>query len=85
MKLKKEFISHSANGENMMIDVSGKFSGLVKTNSTANYIVELLKHDITEEEIVENMLSKYEVSKETLSQDVKKVIKNLRSIGALDE
>lgn len=85
MKLKKEFISHSTNGENMMIDVSGKFSGLVKTNSTANYIVELLKHDITEEEIVENMLSKYEVSKETLSQDVKKVIKNLRSIGALDE
>ena len=85
MKLKKEFISHSANGENMMIDVSGKFSGLVKANSTANYIIELLKNDITEEQIVENMLSKYEVSKEVLSKDVKNIIESLRSIGALDE
>lgn len=85
MKLKKEFISHSANGENMLIDVSGKFSGLVKANSTANYIVGLLKNDITEEQIVENMLSKYDVSREVLSKDVKEIIQSLRSIGALDE
>lgn len=85
MKLKKEFISHSANGENMMIDVSGKFSGLVKINSTANYIVNLLKDDITEKQIIENMLSKYDVSQEQLSKDVRKVIESLRSIGALDE
>ena len=85
MKLKKEFILHSVNGENMMIDVSGNFSGLVKANSTANYIINLLQNDITEEQIINEMLSKYEVSQDELSKDVKEIIESLRNIGALDE
>ena len=62
-----------------------KFSGLVRSNSTAAFIVDCLKIDITEEKVVSKMLEKYDAPKEIISADVKKVFDTLRSIDALDE
>ena len=62
-----------------------KFSGIVKSNETAAFIVDCLKTDTTEKEIAEKIRQKYDVTKETVTADVKKVIDKLRSIGAIDE
>ena len=53
MKLKKEFILHNSGNEAMLV-ASGKakFSGLVKGNKTAGYILELLKTDTTKEQSI---------------------------------
>ena len=84
MKLKEEFIVHEADGESMLIPTADAgFSGIVRGNKTMGRILELLKEDTTEEEIIAKMLEIYNAPKEKIEQDVKKVIENLQKIDAL--
>ena len=61
------------------------FSGLVKGNKTAAFIVDLLKEDTTEEKIVDAMCAKYNASREEIASDVSMVLGKLRSINAIEE
>ena len=59
MKLKESFITHKNKDDYMMIDASGKFAGIIHSNATAAFIIECLKTETTEDEILEKMLAKY--------------------------
>ena len=85
MKLKESYITHDSDGEQILLDTSSSFAGLIRNNKTAAFIVECLKEDTTEEKIVEAMLEKYDAPKEVLAKDVSDVIEKLRKVGALDE
>lgn len=83
MKLKDTFITHDSEGEQILIDTSSSFAGLVRSNKTAAFIVNLLKKETTKEEIVETLYEKYDAPKEVLEKDVQEVIEKLRTIGAI--
>ncbi len=85
MKLKDTFITHDSDGEQVLIDVTSSFAGLVRSNRTAAFIVECLKKETTREEIVEAMYEKYDAPKEVLQRDVDAIIEKLRGIGAIEE
>ena len=86
MKLKKQFVTKDIGDTQVMVAVGGAaFSGVVRSNSTAAFIVDLLKEETTKEKIVAAMLDRYEVPAEKASSDVEKVLDTLRGIGALDE
>lgn len=85
MKLKSTFITHNSGDEQLMISAGGDFSGMVRSNSTAAEIIDLLKNDTTREEIIATMADRYEVELSVLERDVDKVLSSLRSIGAIDE
>ena len=85
MKLKDTFITHMSNGEQILVDTSGKFSGLIRNNETAAFIVECLKKETTVEEIVDQMYKEYDASKEVLLKAVNDVVLQLRKAGAIDE
>ncbi|MBO5909066.1 MAG: PqqD family protein [Clostridia bacterium] len=85
MKLKKEFITHNTGDEQLMICVGGNFNGMVRSNSTAAKIIELLSEETTEEKIVDAMLEIYEAERDRIEKDVNKVITDLRKIGAIDD
>ena len=85
MKLKDSFITHMDGDTQMIVDTSAKFSGLIRNNKTAAYIIELLKTDTTEEKFVEAVCKKYDAPKETVRKDVHKLIEEWRTIGAIDE
>lgn len=85
MKLRKEFITQNMGGEQIMVATGGKFSGMVRSNATAAYIVDLLKEETSKEEILEKMLAQYDAPRSVIEPDVDKVIGTLRSIGALEE
>ena len=86
MKLKKDFITHSARGESLLVPTgSAGFSGLVKGNVTLGAILELLKKDTSETAIVEAMCARYDAPEGVIAADVKKALAELRRIGALDE
>ena len=85
MKLKSSFITHMSGNEQLMISVGGDFSGMVRSNSTAAFIIDILKDDVTIEEIVGKILAEYDVSQDVAAKDVDRVISSLRSIGAIDE
>ena len=85
MKLKDTYITHDSDGEQILLDTSSSFAGLIRNNKTAAFIVECLKEETTQEKIVEALFEKYDAPKEVLAKDVLDVIDKLRKVGALDE
>ncbi len=85
MKLKSNFITHTSGNEQLMISAGGDFNGMVRSNSTAAEIIDLLKSETTREKIIDTMAERYEVEREILERDVDKVLASLRGIGAIDE
>ncbi len=85
MKLKKEFVTYDTDGKQIMVSVDTKrFSGMVKSNETAAFIINCLKEETDADSIVEKMLQEYDAPREVIAKDVQKVIDTLKEIGALD-
>ena len=76
MKLKDSFVTYNSDGEQIMVSTGADFSGLVRSNKTAAFIVEQLKAETTQEKIADRT---------AVEDDVKMVLDTLRRIGALDE
>ena len=86
MKLKKEFIAHDTGAESLLVPTgSAGWAGLVKGNKTLGAILSLLKEDTTEDAVITAMKDSFEAPEEIITRDVKKVLAELRKIGALDE
>lgn len=84
MKLKDNFVTYDSDGEQIMVATGGAFSGLVRSNKTAAFIVEQLKTETTQQKIVDSVLEKYEADRATVEADVAKIIEKLRGIGAIE-
>ena len=86
MKINDSFITHDDEGSKLLVSTgASKFSGLVRSNETAGFIISCLEKDTTEAEIVEEMQKKYNGSKGIMERDVMKIISQLRKIGAIDD
>lgn len=88
MKLKDGFITHDSDGEQIMVavgDAADKFHGLVRSNKTAAFIIDCLKQENTEDQIVDAILAKFDASRDVVTKDVRKIITDLRKIGAIYE
>lgn len=84
MKLKDTFITYNAAGEHTTVATEG-FSGVVRSNKTAAFIIEALKEPTTAEQIVDAMAEKYDAPREVIERDVAAVLDKLRSIGAIED
>ena len=87
MKLKSGFVTHNVGKTQMMVatgSASAVFHGLVRSNETAAFIINCLKKETTEQEIVDAMLQEYDAPAEVIARDVHSVLEKLREIGALE-
>ena len=86
MKLKPGFITQDVEDTQFLIGVGPEnFSGFVRSNKTAAFIVDCLKEDTTEEKIVDAMCQKYDAPREQIAADVSEVLNTLRRIRAIEE
>lgn len=85
MKLKETFITHTTNNEQILVDTSGKFSGIVRNNKTAAFIIDCLKEETSVDDIVDKMVEEYDAPLEDIKKGVDDVLDTLRKVGALDE
>lgn len=86
MKISENFIVHDDGDSKLLVSTGEtKFSGLVRSNGSAGFILSCLEKETTEDEIVAKMLEHYEVSEEKARYDVEKVVGQLKGIGAIDE
>lgn len=85
MKLKDTFVTQEMDGEQVMVEAGGGFSGMVRSNATAAFIIDRLKEETTPEAILEAMVQKYDGPREQMASDIDMVLGNLREIGALVE
>ena len=84
MKLNPKFLTHETKGEHITVSTTGtQFNGLIRSNPTAAFIIETLKTDTTESELVDKLLAKYDVDRPTAEKDIADIISKLRSIGAV--
>ena len=86
MKLKDDFITQTIDDVQFLVPVGGEsFSGVARSNKTAAFIVDCLKEETTEEQIVDAMSAKYDAPREEIAADVKEILDVLRGINALTE
>lgn len=86
MKLNDKFILHTANGQTMLVPVGGSdFSGMIRGNAVFLAILELLKTETTEENVIRALRERFDAPPGQIESDVKKVLVQLREIGAIDE
>ena len=86
MKLNSGFLSHDDGEQKLLVSTGAtSFSGLVRSNATAGFIISCLENETTEEEIVAKMLDKWAVPEETARRDVRRIVDQLRGIGAIDD
>ena len=71
MKLKNGFVTHESAGKQILLSASGGFNGLVKSNKTAAFIIDCLKSETNENEIINALLEKYDVARDVVEKDVK--------------
>ena len=86
MRLKDGFITHESNGEQILVSAdAGVFSGLVRSNRTAAFIIEQLKAETTKERILAAMEERFDGPRDRMAADIDKVVAGLRRIGAIEE
>ncbi len=86
MRLKPNFITQDIDGTQFLIPIGGEaFSGVVRSNEPAAFLVDLLKEETTETALVDAMCAEYDAPREVLAADVAEVLNKLRGIGALEE
>lgn len=84
MKLNENFLVHRLNGETLLIPTAAApFHGLGEGNETVGAILDCLKNETTEEEILNALEAAFEGSRSDMAEDVRSVIAKLRSIGAI--
>ena len=86
MKLKGDFVTQVIDDTQFLVPLGGEsFRGIVRSNKTAAFIVDLLKEETTAEAIVDAMCARYDAPRETVAADVGAILDTLRGIGALEE
>ena len=86
MKLSQGFYSHQIGDETVLVPVGrADFSGMVRGNAVFGAVLELMKTETSEEEIVAAMKARFDAPEDVIAGDVTKVLSELREIGAVEE
>lgn len=85
MKLNDKFMVHEDGGTKYVVSTGETdFSGIARGNETAGFIINCLCSETNEDEIVAKMRKEWDVSEELARRDVRKIVEQLRGIGAID-
>lgn len=88
MKIKDTFILRNIAGSNIVLPSgtsSESFSGMMTLNETGVFLWNTLQKDISIDELINAMLSEYNVSADQAKEDAYEFVKSLRSAGVLEE
>jgi hypothetical protein len=88
MKLHNGFITYNSGSEQIMVAAgaaSEVFRGMVRSNETAAFIIDCLKEEITQAELADKLVARYDAPRELIERDLQNILNTLRKIGALDE
>ena len=73
MKIKEGFILRQVAGNYIVIAVGDEavdFNGMITINETGAFLWSILAHGATKEEMLEKLMSEYEVDEETAKKDI---------------
>ena len=88
MKVSKDFILRQIADEYMLVPIgqaAAHFNGFISMNEIGHFIFQTLEKDITEDQIVDQILSEYDINRDTAFRDLREFLQQLRDLGALIE
>ena len=88
LKVKQGFMLREVSGVYCVVPVgeaNKEFKGLIRLNSTAGYMFELMQEGITYDELVEKVLSEYDAPKEQIEHNANNIINALKSHNILED
>ena len=88
MKLKHTFEMMEIDEQQMAVPVgdgADAFHGILKLNKSAAAILELLREDTTEEEMVQKLMEDYDTSEEEIRTYVHDYVEELKAAGFICE
>ena len=86
VKLKDSFMTQQIEDTQFLVSMGGEdFRGIVRSNKTAAFIVDMLARETDKEAIVEAMCRRYDAPRDLIAADVEEILNTLRSIHALEE
>ena len=87
MKIRNGFIIREVGNQPVVVAVGAAsqfFNGMIKLNSTGEFLFKELKKDKTEDDLVKALTDKYEVDEETARADVHAFVETLAKPGIIE-
>ena len=86
MKIKDGFILRKV-GRQYIVAATGSaskdFNGMIRLNASSAFVFELLKNDISRDEIVQKLMAEYDVDPDTAQADVDRFLAAMKEAGAI--
>ena len=89
MRLKEHFSIRNLGGEYMMVSNSGSgmdYTRVVTLHHTAAFLVEsVIQKDLTEEDVIDLLVEKYDVARDVAAKDVQALVGTLLKEGLVEK
>ena len=88
MRAARDYIMREIAGDTILIpsgSAAQKFNGLITVNELGTFIWNVLREDVTLDELVGRITEVYEVDAETARADAEEFLDELRKVGALED
>ena len=88
MKAKNGFVLRKVVDEQILMPVGdniGQFNGTVLMNDVSSFVWEKLQEPVTKEELLQAVLSEFEVDEETASRDLDELLEKFAGLGIIEE
>ena len=88
MKAKTGFVLRKVVDEQILMPVGdniGQFNGTVLMNDVSAFVWEKLQEPATKEELLQAVLSEFEVDEETASRDLDELLEKFAGLGIIEE
>lgn len=85
MKIKDSYILSEVGDDSLIIPTDGTFSGVMRINDTAKFIIECLREETTKENVIDELEKEYDAKRDEIEDAFDSTIEALKKIGALEE
>ena len=87
MKIREGFLIRNVAGNNVVVPIGQAtldFNGMMSLNETGAFIFSKMLEGTTKEQLIEDLISEYEVEREIAQKDVDDFIKKVEGEGLLE-
>ena len=87
MKIKNGFMLRKVGAQNVVVAVgeaSRSFNGIIRLNDSGRYLWEKLQNEITEQQLLSDMLNDYDIDESTAKADIARFVESLKGAGLLE-
>lgn len=86
MRLKDIFNSEEIYGNRIYVSLDdASFNGLIRANETAAFIIDNLMSEISEDELIEKVKNRYEITEVEANKGVNRIINQLKKLNLIQE